>query len=55
MTNRPVPPSKKNLLKIAQKWQEQLNVKPNRIQIRGMKNKWGSHSSKGNITLSFLT
>lgn len=44
--------SKIDLRKTAQKWQKKLNVKANRIQIRKLTNKWGSHSSKGNITLS---
>ena len=44
--------TKEDLLEFAQRWQEKLNVKPNRIQIRKMANKWGSHSSKGNITLN---
>jgi len=44
--------SKKDLQKIATKWQEKLNVKANRIQIKKLTNKWGSHSSKGNITLN---
>ena len=44
--------SKNDLLEIAQKWQEKLNIKSNRIQIMKMKNKWSSCSTKGNITLN---
>lgn len=44
--------SKNDLLEIAQKWQEKLNIKTNRIQIMKMKNKWSSCSTKGNITLN---
>ena len=44
--------SKRELLEICGKWQKKLKVKPNRIQIRKMKNKWSSCSSKGNITLN---
>jgi len=44
--------SKRDLLEISGKWQKILKVKPSRIQIREMKNKWSSCSSKGNITLS---
>lgn len=34
------------------KYQKQLNVKANRIQYRAMTRKWGSCSSKRNITIS---
>ncbi|MEA1963549.1 MAG: M48 family metallopeptidase [Candidatus Aerophobetes bacterium] len=44
--------SKNELLKISNQWQEKLKVKPNRIQIKRMKNKWSSCSSKGNITFN---
>lgn len=44
--------NKSALLEICNKWQRKLKVKPNRVQIREMKNKWSSCSSKGNITLS---
>lgn len=41
--------NKNNLLQIIDKWRIKLNVQPNRIQIKKMKNKWSSCSSKGNI------
>lgn len=44
--------TKKDLLEIAQKWQQKLNINSNRIQIMNMKNKWSSCSTKGNITLN---
>jgi len=44
--------SKNDLLKISNQWQEKLKVKPNRTQIRKMKNKWSSCSSRGNITFN---
>lgn len=44
--------TKDELLEIAQKWQQKLNIKSNRIQIMKMKNKWSSCSTKGNITLN---
>ena len=44
--------TKHDLLEIAYKWQEKLDIKTNRIQIMKMKNKWSSCSTKGNITLN---
>jgi len=44
--------TKDDLLEIAQKWQQKLNINSNRIQITKMKNKWSSCSTKGNITLN---
>lgn len=44
--------NKSDLLEICGRWQGRLKVRPSRIQIRKMKNKWSSCSSKGNITLS---
>jgi hypothetical protein len=41
-----------DLLEICDSWQERLKVRPSRIKIRKMKDKWSSCSSKGNITLS---
>jgi len=34
-------------------WANNLGVKPKEIQIRGMKRKWASCSSKGRLTFSF--
>ncbi len=42
----------KEILKLCEKWQKILKVKVNRIQMRKMKNKWGSCSSKGVLTLN---
>jgi hypothetical protein len=52
MNPEPAPLTKRDLLDIAQKWQEKLNIKTNRIQIVKMKKKWSSCSTKGNITLN---
>lgn len=46
------PLNKSDLLEIIHAWQEKLKVKPNRIQIRKMSNKWCSCSSKGNLTIN---
>jgi len=52
MNMEPTLLTKDDLLEIAHKWQEKLNVETNRIQIMKMKNKWSSCSTKGNITLN---
>ncbi len=52
MTEQAQQLKKEDLLEIAQKWQEKLKVKPKGIRVRKMKKKWGSHSSKGNVTLN---
>ena len=44
--------NKGDLLEIFDRWQRKLKVRPSRIQVRKMKNKWSSCSSKGNVTLS---
>ena len=44
--------SKTDLLEIIQVWQEKLNVKPHRLQIRRMRTKWCSCSSNGNLTIN---
>jgi predicted metal-dependent hydrolase len=46
------PLKKSDLLEIIDAWQEKLKVNPDRVQIRKMRNKWSSCSSKGNITLN---
>jgi len=46
------PLNKTDLLEMIQEWQEKLKVKPNRIQIRRMSNKWCSCSAKGNLTIN---
>lgn len=44
--------TRSDLLEISNMWLKKLKVKPNRIQIRKMKNKWSSCSSEGNVTFS---
>jgi len=44
--------NKSELLEICDRWQRKLKVRPSRIQVRKMRNKWSSCSSKGNVTLS---
>ncbi|MEO1431912.1 MAG: M48 family metallopeptidase [Cyanobacteria bacterium J06633_8] len=34
------------------KWEEQINVKVKKISLRGMKRKWASISTTGNLTLN---
>lgn len=46
------PLNKSDLVEIVDAWQEKLKVKPNRIQIRKMRNKWCSCSSRGNLTIN---
>jgi len=46
------PLDKEDLIKIVNRWQKKIGIKANRIQIKKMKNKWSSCSSKGNITLN---
>ena len=44
--------TRKDILKLCKKWEKKLRVDIKRIQIREMKNKWGSWSSKGVLTLN---
>lgn len=46
------PISENELMELVDKWQKKLKVKVNRVQLKKMKNKWSSCSSKGNITLN---
>ena len=46
------PLNRENLIEIINIWQKRTRIKANRIQIRKMKNKWSSCSSKGNINLN---
>jgi len=44
--------TRKDILELCKKWQKELRVDIKRIQIRKMKNKWGSYSSKGVLTIN---
>ena len=44
--------TREKILKIYEKWQRELKVNVRRVQIREMKNKWGSYSSNGILTLN---
>jgi len=52
MNAKPTQLTKTDLLEITYKWQKELNIESNRIQITKMRNKWSSCSTKGNITLN---
>ena len=43
---------REEVLKLCEKWQNELKVNVRRVQIREMKNKWGSYSSNGILTLN---
>jgi len=44
--------TREDVLKLCEKWQKELKVNVKRVQIREMKNKWGSYSSNGVLTLN---
>lgn len=44
--------SEQALRKLVSEWARRIGVKPGRVQIRDMYRKWGSCSSRGNITLN---
>jgi len=44
--------TREEILKLCEKWQKELNVRIKRVQIREMKNKWGSCSTRGILTLN---
>ncbi len=51
----PVPPertSREAILEMVDDYAARLNVEPSRVQLRDMRRKWGSCSSKGTITLN---
>jgi len=43
---------RKDVLELCEKWQKKLKVNVKRVQIREMKNKWGSCSTKGVLTIN---
>jgi len=44
--------ARKDVLGLVQKWQKILKVNVKRVQIREMKRKWASFSSKGTLTIN---
>lgn len=44
--------SQKQLRALVRQWAKRLGVEPGRVQFRDMYQKWGSCSSRGNITLN---
>lgn len=44
--------AREDIIKLCEKWKKELKVNVKRIQIRQMKNKWGSSSTKGVLTLN---
>jgi predicted metal-dependent hydrolase len=52
----PVPPaerlSREDMLELVETWAERLGVEVKRVQLRAMRNKWGSISTAGTLTLA---
>jgi predicted metal-dependent hydrolase len=51
----PLPPDitpRETILQMVDDYAARLNVEPSRVQLRDMRRKWGSCSSKGTITLN---
>jgi predicted metal-dependent hydrolase len=44
--------NREDILKLCEKWQKEIRVQIKQIQIRKMKKKWGSCSTKGILTLN---
>jgi hypothetical protein len=44
--------TREDILGLCDKWQKELKVDLRRVQIRKLKNKWGSCSTKGVLTLN---
>jgi len=44
--------TRKGVLTLVEKWQKILKVNVKRVQIREMKRKWASFSSKGTLTIN---
>ena len=44
--------TRQEILRLCEKWQKELKVDVKQIQIREMKNKWGSCSTKGVLTIN---
>jgi predicted metal-dependent hydrolase len=51
-----VPPaerlSREDMLELVETWAERLGVEVKRVQLRAMRNKWGSISTAGTLTLA---